>query len=81
MKHKLAILFLVAFVGVVAMLTLAAAALGPFAGAAFLMPTAVGVGLLARRARPARSPAEGRTCTCCTSTVHDPVTVVPGTVR
>jgi hypothetical protein len=67
-------LFVVALVGVAFIVGLALSNLGPVVLAAYLLALVVGAVALARRVRAPR-PAEGRTCTCCTSTVHDPVEV------
>jgi hypothetical protein len=68
-------LFVTALVGVVAVVGIALSAWTPYAlfpYAAVLLAAALSV---VRLARAARRP-EGRTCDCCTSTVHDPVKVV-----
>ncbi|MCA1711432.1 MAG: hypothetical protein LC789_07260 [Actinobacteria bacterium] len=78
--RRLAVLFLLALIGVLAAIGLV---LGAVAGSAVGVGYAVVVvlGLLAatvaakRRVR-AVALAEGRTCTCCTGTVHDPVQVI-----
>ncbi len=75
-------LFLLAAAGVLLALGLVAASFGPAVVTAYAGGVLVLVGLGVRRARAvvrsrqrAARPA-GRTCTCCTSTVHDPVQVI-----
>ena len=77
-SRRLGALFLVALLGVVAALgavVLAVAGAWVLAGYVLVVVAllAVGAGWARGRAEPARP--EGRTCTCCTSTVHDPVEV------
>ncbi len=75
--RRLQVQFLIAFAGVLVVLGLV---VGELAGPVGLGVYAVAVtGLVAagaRRARLRALPPPGRTCTCCTSTVHDPVRVV-----
>lgn len=66
-------LFVTALLGVLAAVGLALSALGWLVVAAYAIVVVTGLGLLARRAR--RQKTDGRTCTCCTSTVFDPVEV------
>ena len=80
MSRRLQVLFLVALVGVLVCLGLVVAGLaGPWGAAAY---SVVALGLLvvgstrARAAQAAARAAAGRTCTCCTSSQHDPVRVV-----
>ena len=71
-------LFLLAAAGVLFALGLVVASFGPGPVAAYAGAVAILVGFGVRRARAmarAQQPA-GRTCTCCTSTVHDPVQVI-----
>ena len=71
-------LFLLAAAGVLLALGLVAASFGLAAVTAYAGAVVVLVGFGVRRARAvarAQRPA-GRTCTCCTSTVHDPVKVI-----
>jgi len=76
---RLAVLFLLTLVGVLAALGNAVAAVaGPVPAAAYAVVVVVLLAVGAARARRARRPAAlapGRTCTCCASTVHDPVQV------
>ena len=76
MSARLAALFVAALLGVLAAVGVAVATLGPVALAVYAVLV---VGLLAglvRRARSLRAPQhEGRTCTCCTTTVFDAVEV------
>jgi hypothetical protein len=67
-------LFGSSLVGVALIVGIALSNLGPVVLVAYLALLAVGAGALVRRVR-AQRPDEGRTCTCCTSTVHDPVEV------
>jgi hypothetical protein len=78
--RRLAALFLLAVTGV---LTAVGAVVGAVLGTAALVLYAVvvvtlvlvGAQLVKRRARVAALQA-GRTCTCCTGSVHDPVQVI-----
>jgi hypothetical protein len=78
--RRLQVLFLVALLGVlvcvgVALLELA----GPLVAGAYAAVTALLLLLGAARARNAAEAAReaaGRTCTCCTSSQHDPVKVI-----
>ena len=75
MTRRLQVLFLVALLGVLVVVGLVVLSLaGPLGLAAYAVLALVAVGLVARRARAAAVPV-GRTCSCCTSTVHDPVQV------
>ena len=67
-------LFGSALVGVTFIVGLALSNLGPVVLVVYLVLLAVGAAALVRKTR-AQRPADGRTCTCCTSTVHDPVEV------
>jgi hypothetical protein len=77
---RLAVLFLLAILGVlVAVALVVGAVFGPVAAAVY--GVLVVVGLLAATAAAKRrvravARAEGRTCTCCTGSVHDPVQVI-----
>ena len=78
--RHLAALFLLAVTGVLVAIGLVVdAALGTVAAvvytAAVLTLLLVGAQLVKRRARVAAIQA-GRTCTCCTGSVHDPVRVI-----
>ncbi|HUR13849.1 MAG TPA: hypothetical protein VM097_05090 [Mycobacteriales bacterium] len=75
MDRRLTALFATALVGVVVVVGLALSALGSLALVVYLLLLTAGLSLLVRRQR-ALQPPTGRTCTCCTSTVRDPVTVV-----
>jgi hypothetical protein len=78
-SRLLAILFLLAAAGVLLALALIVATLGlvPLLVYLALAGLVVGAGIRgARRQVQARRPAAGRTCSCCTTTVHDPVRVV-----
>jgi hypothetical protein len=74
------VLFLLALLGVLAAVgTVVADLLGPAAAAGYGVVVVALVVLGAGRARAAearRRAAAGRTCTCCTSSQHDPVRVV-----
>ena len=65
-------LFLVALVSVLTAVGVAVSALGWVALAAYVLLVVVLVALAVRRNRPVD---DGRTCSCCTSTVFDPVEV------
>ena len=79
--RRLQVLFLLSLLGVLVILGLLAwALLGPVGGTAYAVVVLGLVAAGAWRARAAEAPAPqvaGRTCTCCTSTVHDPVEVRP----
>ena len=83
LDRRLAGLFVAALLGVLLALGLALAPLGSLVVASYAVVVVLLLGLLGRRARtvhrsavvPGPVPA-GRTCSCCTSTVHDPVRVV-----
>ena len=74
MSTRLAVLFWMAIIGALAVVGLALAPLGWVLEAPYLLVVLVGLALLVRRSRALRVP-EGRTCSCCTSTVFDPVEV------
>jgi membrane protein implicated in regulation of membrane protease activity len=83
-KHtRLQVLFLVALLGVALALGLGISELaGPWASLGYAVLALILLYLGAARARAAqertreRVRASGRTCTCCTSTQHDPVEVI-----
>lgn len=79
MSSRLAALFVMAVIGLLVVLGLVLAPLGWAAEAPYLLVVVVGLALLVRRARALRPATEhvpeGRTCSCCTSTVYDPVEV------
>jgi len=78
MSRALAALFLVALLGTLSAIGLALSALGWVALGPYLGLVAVGLVLLVRKARtltPQAKHTDGRTCSCCTSTVFDPVEV------
>jgi hypothetical protein len=66
-------LFAVALLTVLTAVGVAVSALGWAALSAYLLVVLTALGLAVRRQRAQQA---GRTCTCCTSTVFDPVTVV-----
>jgi hypothetical protein len=77
-QRQLAVLFLLAFAGVLVMAGLVIdAALGRVGVLVYLALLAVpiAVGALSTARRRSRL-AAGRTCTCCTGSVHDPVQVI-----
>jgi hypothetical protein len=77
-SKRLAALFSLALVGVLFMLAvLVTRTAGPFAAVVVLglVLVPIVVAIVRARARQLRLVA-GRTCTCCTGTVHDPVKVV-----
>ena len=65
-------LFAVALVCVLTAVGFAVSALGWVALAAYLVLVVAAIAWAVRRSRPVD---DGRTCTCCTSTVFDPVEV------
>jgi hypothetical protein len=79
MSARLAALFVAALLGVLAVVGVAAASLGWVALGPYLVGVVAFLALLVRRGRALvrqQAPTDdGRTCTCCTSTVHDPVEV------
>ena len=77
MTRRLQVLFLLALLGVLLAAGLVLADLaGPLAAVAYAVVVLGGLLYAASRARAAAAaPPPGRTCTCCTSTVHDPVEV------
>ena len=68
-------LFGTALVGVGLIVGIALSNLGAVVLVGYLVLLAVGAAALVRRVRSQQQLPEGRTCTCCTSTVHDPVEV------
>ena len=79
-SRRLAVLFCLAVLGIVVALGLVAAAVGGVLGAlAYAVVALVLLGLAASRGRRLLRPAPlppGRTCTCCTTSQHDPVQVI-----
>ena len=65
-------LFVLALLAVLTAVGVAVSALGWVALLAYLLVVGVAVGLAFRASRPRD---DGRTCSCCTSTVYDPVEV------
>ncbi len=83
MSTRVGVLFLIALLGVLTVIGLALTPLGWAAEAPYLLAVSVFFGFLLRKARALRAsaasaaePTDGRTCTCCTSTVFDPVEVI-----
>jgi len=77
-SRLVATLFLLAAAGVLLALGLLVATLGPVPLLVYVVLAGLVTGAGVRTARrqvQARRPRDGRTCTCCTSTVHDPVQV------
>jgi hypothetical protein len=83
-RSRLQLLFLVALLGVLLILGIGVAELaGTWAGVAYAVVVLGLVAVGAARARAAQQRAQepvpgtaGRTCTCCTTTQHDPVQVI-----
>lgn len=81
MTRRLAVLFLLAMTGVLVAIGLVAARVGAYALGGYLVGATVLLGLMVRQARTTRrrekqdAKASGRTCTCCTTTVFDPVEI------
>ncbi|MCW2571200.1 MAG: hypothetical protein JWO88_1258 [Frankiales bacterium] len=78
LSRQIRVTFLLAFSGVLFMLgTVIAAIAGPIAASTYaaLVLALLILAAVAARRRAARL-ASGRTCTCCTGTVHDPVQVI-----
>ncbi len=80
MSRRVQVLFLAALLGVLLVVGLVVADLaGPWAAAAYAVVVLVLVSLGAGRARAAQArerAAAGRSCTCCTTSQHDPVKVI-----
>ena len=74
MQRRLTALFAAALLGVGVVIGLLLLELGPLALLAYLLLLTAGLSRLVRRVRAAQRPT-GRTCSCCTSTVFDPVEV------
>jgi hypothetical protein len=78
--RRLAVLFLLAVTGVlVAVGLVVAAVLGTLAAVAYAvvaLSLALAGAQLAKRRLRAAAFAQGRTCTCCTGSIHDPVQVI-----
>jgi hypothetical protein len=79
-SRRLQVLFLLALMGVLVVLGLLVhAAAGPLAAGAYAVVAVVLLGAGAARARAAQEAARraaGRSCTCCTTSQHDPVKVI-----
>lgn len=75
--RRIAGLFLAALTAVLTAVGLALSQLGWVALGPYLAAVLLGLGLLVRYARSLapQGKSHGRTCTCCTSTVYDPVEV------
>jgi hypothetical protein len=74
--RRLQVLFLLSLAGVLLAVGIVVADLGgPLAALAYAVVVGGLLLVAAARARAAAAPPPGRTCTCCTSTVHDPVEV------
>jgi hypothetical protein len=76
MTPRLAALFTGAVLGLLVAVGLVLSTFGWIVVIPYAAVVLVGVGFVARRARALRSPeVDGRTCSCCTSTVFDEVEV------
>ena len=78
-SRALAALFLSAAAGLVIVVGLALSAFGTVAVVLWAVLVALVLALGVRKARALRPPpstSTGRTCSCCTTTVHDPVKVI-----
>ena len=78
-SRALAALFLTAAAGLVVVVSLALSTVGPTAVLVWAALVLVALSLGIRRARALRQGRDqpaGRTCSCCTTTVHDPVKVI-----
>ncbi len=79
MTRRIAGLFVTALLGVLVVIGLALSTLGGAVLAPYLVVAVLGLGLLVRKARAMRSSRvtheDGRTCSCCTSTVFDPMEI------
>ena len=73
---RLAALFVTALLGAAVVVGLALVPLGWAALAPYLLVVMTGLALLVRQARAVRAQRDdGRTCSCCTTTVYDPVEI------
>jgi hypothetical protein len=79
MTGTLRALFAVALLGTLTVVGLALSRLGWFVLGPYLALVGLGLAVLVRKVRSlaaqAKAKAHGRTCSCCTSTVFDPVEV------
>jgi hypothetical protein len=76
MTTRLAALFASAVLGLLVALGLVLSTFGWIVEIPYAAVVLVGLGLLMRRARALRAPTDdGRSCSCCTTTVFDPVEV------
>jgi len=76
MSRRVQARFLLALAGVLVLFGVLAAQLGgPVALAVYAVVVLALLVAGVARARPVAPPASGRTCSCCTTTVHDPVQV------
>ncbi len=76
MNPRLAALFASAVLGLLLAIGLALSTFGWVVEIPYAAAVLVGLGLLVRRARVLRAPKDdGRSCSCCTTTVFDPVEV------
>ena len=76
MRPRLAALFVTAALGLLVAVGLLLSTFGWYVEIPYAAGVLVALGLLLRRARLLRVPQEdGRSCSCCTSTVFDPVEV------
>ena len=80
MSRRVQVLFLAALLGVLLVVGhVVADVAGPWAAAAYAVVVLVLLSLGAGRARAAQArerAAAGRSCTCCTTSQHDPVKVI-----
>lgn len=79
MTARVAALFMSAVVGLLVMVGLALSTFGWIAAASYAAVVLVALGFVVRSARTLRlgrgKPADGSTCSCCTTTVFDPVEI------
>jgi hypothetical protein len=76
MRPRLAALFLSAILGLLIAIGLALSTFGWLVEIPYVAVVLLALGVLARRARALRAPKDdGRSCSCCTTTVFDPVEV------
>jgi len=76
MSKRLAALFVAALLGVLVVVGLALSSLGWAVLAPYLLVVGVALVLLVRKAQVLRAQQRhGRTCSCCTSTVFDPMEI------
>ncbi len=78
MTRRIAALFVTAVLGLLGVIGLLLSSLGPVVLSAYVAAVLLGLGLLVRKTRTLKAivhARSGRTCSCCTTTVFDPVEI------